>query len=209
VRTAAAYLLAVLASLAFLSWITGIAAGREGLAPLVLLLGSALVPVIFMVVSMSARPLRHVTVYRDESRREALLRVQQDQRWAALVRTYTARDPAGAALARFRKNHLHNVLRKRWYVDGPGGAPLAMAIEDSVVLSLLRRALGPFVGTLFGALRVNFVFVRGDGEVFGEFNRKLTLLDRYVLDLRDDPERRFDRRLALALGVMLDTGERR
>jgi len=54
------------------------------------------------------------------------------------------------------------------------------------------------------------VLVRGEhAEVFGEFNRKFTLLDRYVLDLSADPARTFDRRVALALGVMLDTGERR
>jgi hypothetical protein len=51
--------------------------------------------------------------------------------------------------------------------------------------------------------------MRPTGEVFGEFNRKFTLLDRYVLDLSLDPDRTFDRRFALALGVMLDTGERR
>ncbi|MGH8519251.1 MAG: hypothetical protein ACREUE_17510, partial [Panacagrimonas sp.] len=73
------------------------------------------------------------------------------------------------------------------------------------VLSLLRRVLGP----LFGVLRTNFVLLSADGEVAGEFNRKLTLLDRYILDLREDPERTLDRRIALATGVMLDTGERR
>ncbi len=112
----------------------------------------------------------------------------------------------GEPIARLRKAYVHNVVRKRWYVETPGGQPLAMAIEDSIVLSLLRRVLGPF----FGFLRTNFVFVRGgDAEVFGEFNRKFTLLDRYVLDLRADPERTFDRRIALALGIMLDTGEGR
>jgi len=35
------------------------------------------------------------------------------------------------------------------------------------------------------------------------------LLDRYVLDLKADRARELDRRVALALGVMLDTGERR
>jgi len=74
------------------------------------------------------------------------------------------------------------------------------------VLSLLRRIIGPFLGFL----RTNFVLVRGaDAEIFGEFNRKFTLLDRYVLDLSADPARTFDRRIAVALGVMLDTGERR
>jgi len=105
-----------------------------------------------------------------------------------------------------RKTYLHNIVRKRWYVTAAGGEPLAMAIEDSIVLSLLRRVLGTF----FGFLRTNFVFVRGrDEEIFGEFNRKFTLLDRYVLDLSADTGRTFDRRVAVALGVMLDTGERR
>jgi hypothetical protein len=43
----------------------------------------------------------------------------------------------------------------------------------------------------------------------GEFNRKFTLLDRYVLDLSQDSGRALDRRVAIAMGVMLDTGERR
>ena len=209
VRTFGAYALAAVASLALLMWITAALANRDGFSRQFLVLGYALVPAVFLIVSMSARPLRHVTVYRDESRQEVLLRVRQDQRWAAINRTYTVLDAAGVAIARFRKNYPNNVVRKRWYVEGPAGEPVATAIEDSIVLSLLRRVLGPFVGTLFGVLRMNFIFVRDAGEIFGEFNRKLTLLDRYVLDLREDPERRFDRRLALALGVMLDTGERR
>jgi hypothetical protein len=147
-----------------------------------------------------------VTIYRDESRRESLLRVLQDQRVALLTRTYTVVTAAGEPVAKLRKTYLHNVIRKRWYVASPGGEPLAMAIEDSMVLSMLRRVLGPF----FGFLRTNFIFVRGrDEEIFGEFNRKFTLLDRYVLDLSADAGRTFDRRIALALGVMLDSGERR
>jgi hypothetical protein len=135
-----------------------------------------------------------------------LLRVIQGQRVAFLTRTYTVTTATGERLAVLRKTYLHNVVRKRWYVQGPGGEPLAMAIEDSIVLSLLRRVLGPF----FGFLRTNFVLVRGrDDETFGEFNRKFTLLDRYVLDLSADTARAFDRRVAVALGVMLDTGERR
>jgi hypothetical protein len=45
--------------------------------------------------------------------------------------------------------------------------------------------------------------------VLGELNRKFTLFDKYVLDLTHDPQRTLDRRVALALGVMLDTGEGR
>ena len=75
-----------------------------------------------------------------------------------------------------------------------------------MILSLLRRLIGP----LFGLLRTNFIITAGESEqVIGEFNRKFTIVDRYVLDMSADPARSLDRRVALGLGVMLDTGERR
>jgi len=205
VRTLFAYLVAFIALMTAWRWIFELFEGLD--VALLVLFGFPLVAlVLFPVVSMSVRPKRHVTIYRDDSRRETLLRVIQDQRVAVLTRTYTVVTPSGEPLATLRKTYLHNVVRKRWYVTMPGGEPLAMAIEDSIVLSLLRRVLGVF----FGFLRTNFLLVRGpDESVFGEFNRKFTLFDRYVLDLSADPERTFDRRVALALGVMLDTGERR
>ena len=203
-RSLAAYVAAVFTTLLAVGLVAPLL-NREGREVFVLLL-FPLAAFVFLVVSMSLRPLRHVTIYRDESRQEPLLRVRQDQRVAILARSYTVVTAADAPLAKLRKTYLHNIIRKRWYVASPDGEPLAVAIEDSIVLSMLRRLLGPF----FGFLRTNFILVRGrDEEVFGEFNRKLTLLDRYVLDLSADPGRTFDRRIALALGVMLDSGERR
>jgi hypothetical protein len=204
IRTLVAYLVAIFVTLLVMGWVAAPRSRDE--SELLLLLVFPLAAFVFLVVSMSLRPLRHVTIYRDESRREPLLRVLQDQRVALLTRTYTVVTAAGETLAKLRKTYLHNVVRKRWYVASPAGVPQAMAIEDSMVLSLLRRVLGSF----FGFLRTNFLLVRGrDQEVFGEFNRKFTLLDRYVLDLSTDAERTFDRRVALALAVMLDSGERR
>lgn len=206
VRTVLAYVVATLAGLVVMAWTARAASAVPGNAgPLLAIVGWTAVAAAFLVVSMSLRPLRHVTVYRDESRGETLLRVLQDQRFAALTRTYTVTSASGETLARLRKRYLYNILRKRWDVLDAAGAALAVAIEDSVILSLLRRVLGP----LFGILRTNFVLLTPDGEVVGEFNRKFTLLDRYVLDLTGDPERTIDRRVALALGIMLDSGERR
>lgn len=169
------------------------------------LLSVLLAAAVFMVVSMSARPLRHVTVYRDDSRAATLLRIVQNERIAVFTRSYTVLLPDGTPLARLRKHYLHNLFRKRWYAEAPGGEVLAVAMEDSVVLSLLRRVLG----TLFGVLRTNFVIQRPHGDVIGEFNRKFTLRDRYVLDMTADADHTLDRRIAFALGVMLDSGERR
>jgi uncharacterized protein YxjI len=155
-------------------------------------------------VPMSAK--RHVTFYRDGSKRDRLLEVLQDKKWQPITTTFTVRDFRGKPLARFAKNILYNLFRKRWYVYGPDKRLQFVAKEDSVILSLLRRFLGP----MFGLLRTNFIILRPDSEdVIGEFKRKFTILDRYVLDMTGDPQRLMDRRVALALGVMLDTAERR
>ncbi len=164
----------------------------------------AIVALIAVGVGLSAK--RHVTFYRDQSKRDKLLDVLQDRKWQPITATYTVRDRAGRTLALLWKNYLYNIIRKRWYVKAPDGTTLYVAKEDSIILSLLRRLLGP----LFGLLRTNFIIVRdGSEDVVGEFNRKFTLLDRYVLDLKADGARTLDRRVGLALGVMLDTGERR
>lgn len=210
VRTVLAYALAAVAALLVLVWTArAVGAAGEDAGAFLALLGWGLAVAAFFVVSMSARPLRHVTVFRDDSRREVLLRILQNERVAVWSRSYTVVTASGGPLARLSKHYVHNVFRKRWYVETPAGQRLALVLEDSVVLSLLRRVLGSF----FGILRTNFVLVHvggpADGAVFGEFNRKFTLFDRYVLDLTADPAREFDRRIALAVGVMLDTGERR
>lgn len=163
-----------------------------------------IVTLVAVGVALSAK--RHVTFYRDEGKREALLEVLQDSKFQVIVATYTVRDPAGTVLALLRKNHLYNLFRKRWDCLRPDGRTICVAKEDSIILSLLRRFLGP----LFGLLRTNFLlFDAREDAVVGEFNRKFTLLDRYVLDMSADRTGAVDRRVAVALGVMLDTGERR
>lgn len=175
----------------------------EGVLALFAVLG-ALFALFAVGIALSAK--RHVTFYRDQTKRAKLLEILQDRKWQPITATFTVRDPAGRTLALLWKNYLYNLFRKRWYVKAPDGTTLYLAKEDSVILSLLRRLIGP----LMGILRTNFVIVRGESDdVVGEFNRKFTILDRYVLDLKADRNRLLDRRVALALGVMLDTGERR
>ncbi len=162
----------------------------------------------FGVLLLSAAPLmplRHVTFYRDDSKREALLEILQDSKYQMIRPSFTVRDPRGRVVARLHKNYLRDILRRRWQCFTAEGKPLCEANEDSIILSMLRRVLGTF----YGLLRTNFIITRPHGEVIGEFNRKITILDRYVLDLKGDRRRTLDRRIALAIGVMLDTGERR
>ena len=148
---------------------------------------------------------RHVKFYRDDTQQELLLEVKQDQKFAFLNATFTVNDAAGQNLGHLHKNYLFNIFRKRWNCRGSAGDLICMAKEDSILLSLLRRLLGP----LFGLLRANYIILDAQERLIGELNRKMTLLDRYVLDMTHDAARSLDRRLAVALGVMLDSGERR
>jgi uncharacterized protein YxjI len=182
------------------------AAGEGALAAILALLGVVGAVVTLLAVAIALTPKRHVSFFRDDTKSERVLEVLQDRKFQVPTVTYTVRDRAGKVLAHLRKNYLYNLFRKQWRCLTPGGSVLCIAKEDSIILSLLRRFLGPF----FGLLRTNFIILRGTSEtVIGEFNRKFTLLDRYVLDLTRDPRRQLDRRVGLALGVMLDTGERR
>jgi hypothetical protein len=160
----------------------------------------------FLVVAIALSQKRHITFFRDDTKQERLLEIRQDAKFQPITATYTVLGPNGELLANLHKNYLYNMFRKRWYCYGPDGSIICMAMEDSLILSLLRR----FIGPLFGVLRTNFIIVQGREEnVLGQFNRNFSILDRYVLDMSRDYTRSIDRRIALAIGVMLDTGERR
>jgi hypothetical protein len=111
-------------------------------------------------------------------------------------------EPGGRTIARLQKNMLTDLFRKKWSCAAPDGRALWEAKEDSILLALVRRFFTRLVPLCF-------IFCLPGGQVVGEFNRKFTLLDRYVLDLSRDVARALDRRVAVAMGVMLDTGERR
>lgn len=168
--------------------------------------GALLAVVAIIVVYVRLEMKRHVEFYRDESRSMKVLRVMQDKKFEIITATFTVTDAAGKLIGSFRKNYLYDILRKQWECRDRGGTLLFIAREDSIIKSILRRFFGP----LLGLLRLNFIYCDPqNGDVMGTFDRSFTLFDRYVLDMSQDDGNRIDRRLALAMGVMLDTGERR
>ncbi len=161
--------------------------------------------VAFIVIIFLA-PKRHINIYRDDSKTEQLLEIQQETKWQFPYAYYQIKDARGMKLARLQKNYFYDLIRKRWYCYLNDGSLLCTIKEDSIVMAILRR----FFGSFYGLLRSNFVILAGRRErLVGTFNRKFTLLNRYVLDMNDDSERVIDRHIAVAIGIMLDTGERR
>lgn len=158
---------------------------------------------------------RNITVYEDDSKQVPALFITQDHFWEMWNRNYTVAALDGSVLARLTRNNIASLFRRGWRIFDPGGAPVAIAREDSIPLAIVRRLLNliPFVDLLGGLVKTDFHFLRVDAagnEVkLGSFDRRIGLFDKYVLDLSSDPARSLDRRAALAAGILLDTAERR
>jgi hypothetical protein len=162
-----------------------------------------------VALAIALTPKRHIRVYADDTKSRLLLEILQYRKVDLLRATYTVLDPQEGVLGQFQKYTLYDLFRKRWYGVRPDGSVFIVAQEDSLLKSILRRILGA-VDALAIFLATNFIIHElGSTEVLGEFNRKATLFDQYVLDLRADATGILDRRLAVALGVLLDTGEHR
>ena len=164
---------------------------------------------VFVIVMMAAGKKRHVSFHGGTNQSSPrVIEVLQDKKVQFPTRTFTVLDGSGEPIGMLSKNFLHSILRKHWTIRDGRGRPVATVREDSIILSLIRR-VGAFV-PLLRFMRTNFLFFKfGSDRELGEFRRKRTILDKYVLDLTTDPTRILDRRLAVAMAVMLDTAERR
>ena len=102
-----------------------------------------------------------------------------------------------------------SLFRSTWRISDAGAEEIAIAHERSQPLAILRRVIDfvPDVGGLI-PIPYNFDILAGDA-IIGKMDRKFQLRDRYVLDLSGDPEKKLDRRLAIALAIGLDTLQNR
>ncbi len=202
-------LLAVAAGLAVLGAVMALLmlAEQNGeLPPFVFAGGFLIGTILFLATLVRLSPRRDTFAWRDEARTQPLFTIRQDGRFQGVRASFTVQDAQNQVIGRLEKNYLYDLFRRKWTVSGADGAPVFLAREDSMLKATLRRLLGP----LFGLLRTNFVLLDPAGaRACGTFDRKFTITDQYVLSLERDTEAVVDRRLALALGVMLDTGERR
>jgi len=102
-----------------------------------------------------------------------------------------------------------SLLRTTWNVLDAAGAEVAVAQERSQAMAILRRGID-FVPDVGGLIPIPYNFdILSGGQVIGKMDRKFQLRDRYVLDLAADPDKKLDRRLAIALAIGLDTLQNR
>ena len=148
------------------------------------------------------RPLSlvlHSEVFPDDLGSQCLLTVRQDSFWQIVVTTYTVYDHAGQPIAQVRREPDLNV--GSWY--GPG-VWFAHFVMTDAALNVVAEAHPE--GDLLGW---NWVISSPTSGMLGQWTRRLSLTDKHTLDLSADIQRSFDRRLAVALGVLLDFASRR
>ena len=96
-----------------------------------------------------------------------------------------------------------SLLRSTWRILDADEQEIGSAHERSMPVALLRRAIDvvPY-GDLVPIVFQFAIFL--DGREIGELRRPIGIRDRYILSLGGDPERRIDRRVAVALAIALD-----
>jgi uncharacterized protein YxjI len=143
-----------------------------------------------------------IRFFADEGEQDELFRIKARQIFEVGGR-YDVTTPAGERLGILEKVFGISLIRSTWKVLDPAEQQVALVQEKSVPLAVLRRLID-FVP--YGEL-VPIVFqftIQMDGREIGELRRPIGLRDRYTLTLRGDPDRRLDRRVAIALAVALD-----
>jgi hypothetical protein len=133
--------------------------------------------------------------FADESESEELFRVKARQ-VVDVGGRYDVTAPAGERIGVLQRRLAQTLFRTTWTILGPDDGTLAEVTESSTARAIFRRVVD--VPLLY------HFSISVEGTRVGEVRRVLTLRDRYVMTLEGDSERRIDRRLAVALLVVLD-----
>jgi hypothetical protein len=133
--------------------------------------------------------------FADESESEELFRVKARQ-MVDVGGRYDVTTPAGERIGILQRRFAQTLLRTTWTILAADEGLVAEVTESSMARAVLRRVVDVPILYHFSILV--------DGQQVGEVRRVLTLRDRYVMTLGGDFDRRIDRRLAVALLVVLD-----
>jgi uncharacterized protein YxjI len=138
----------------------------------------------------------------DESETEELFRLKARQVFDVRGR-YEVTTPEGERIGTLEKVFGISLVRSTWRVYDPNDQQVALAQEKSIHVALFRRLIDFVPYGEFAPIVFQFT-IHMDGREVGEVRRPLGMRDRYTLTLGGDPERRLDRRVAIALAIALD-----
>jgi uncharacterized protein YxjI len=143
-----------------------------------------------------------IRFFADETEAEELFRIKARAVFEVRGR-FDVTTPEGERIGLLEKVFGISLLRSTWRIYDANEQQVALAKEKSMATAILRRGIdlvpyGELVPILF-----QFTILM-DGREVGELRRPIGLRDRYILKLGGDPDRRIDRRVAVALAIALD-----
>lgn len=124
-------------------------------------------------------------------------------------------------LGNAKRNFWSSIIRENWTIRDGTGKVVGKVKARSIVISLIRNIrwivgwipiIGGVVELLSWLIRLQFdlyLVQAGKDVKVGEFNRRVTIGDKYILDMSADSQRIFNRKFAVALAVLLDSAEQR
>jgi hypothetical protein len=143
-----------------------------------------------------------IRFFADETEAEELFRIKARAVFEVRGR-FDVTTPEGERIGLLEKVFGISLLRSTWRIYDANEQQVALAQEKSMPIAILRRAID-FVP--YGEL-IPIVFqftILMEGREVGELRRPIGVRDRYILKLGGDPDRRIDRRVAVALAIALD-----
>jgi hypothetical protein len=143
-----------------------------------------------------------IRFFADESEAEELFRLKARQVFDVRGR-YDVTTPEGERVGTLEKVLGISLLRSTWRIYGANEQQVALAQEKSIHVALFRRLIDFVPYGEFAPIVFQFTILI-DGREVGGLRRPLGVRDRYTLTLSGDPDRRLDRRVAVALAIALD-----
>jgi len=151
----------------------------------------------------------HIRFCADENETQELFHIQAQTWLDTGSARYDVVDAQDGKIGLLHHVFGKSLLRTTWNVLNAADEEVAFAQERSQAMAILRRAID-FVPDIGGLIPIPYNFdILAGGQVIGTMDRKFQLRDRYVLDLTGDPDKKLDRRLAIALAIGLDTLQNR
>ena len=143
-----------------------------------------------------------IRFYADENQTHELWRIKARSMMEFSGR-YDVTTPDGEKIGVLGKVFGKSLLRSTWQIFDSADHEVAIAMERSMPVAILRRVIDAVPYGDFVPIPFHFTIDAGERHV-GDLNRRFGYRDTYDLDVSGDVERTIDRRLAVTLGVALD-----
>lgn len=140
-----------------------------------------------------------IFVYSDDTQKDEILTIAPGN-FFDFNATYDVIDSkSGMLVGSLKREGVHSLFQNRWNILDASGNTVGSA-QESGAMAAFRRFIIKW--------KLDFE-IDIQGQRVGSLRRQLSIGDQYVLDLSGDPEKKLDRRLAVAMLPLFDAGEDR